>query len=409
MTGCSVTGPEVLVVGAGPAGSVTALLLARAGRRVLLVDRASFPRAKACGECVNPGAVEILSRLGLLEPVMERGPARLLGWRMASEEGRIAEGSFGTGAPTGLGIPRSELDHVLLEEARAAGVVFRDGLRAVDARPHATRPRVSFADHRGRRERIGASVVVAADGLRSVVARRAGLVQPPRRPRKASATFRVRGTGPTRERGFLYVGPGFTVGLAPVASRAPLWNLTVVVDPESFGRELARDSRGLARRLASEAPLTWDSGLAFEGGPWTSGPFHRPSRGAGAPGIVAVGDAAGYFDPLTGQGIYRALRSAELAAPAVDLAVRRPDRSSRILGGYGRRLRREVAPGRAVQRVVEAVLSPGFLRRPTLRGLAGTPEAFDAVIRVTGDLAPPRSLARPAPWIGTLGRAIGLG
>lgn len=395
-------GPEVLVVGAGPAGSVTALLLARKGRRVLLVDRASFPRPKPCGECVNPGAVALLHRLGLLPPVMALTPAELRGWRIASEDGRVATGTFGPDVRKGLGIPRAELDHALVKEARAAGVEFRPGVRVVDAHPHPTRPGVTIMSEDGRRGRLDAGVVVAADGLRSVVARRAGLVEPPEEPRKASATFRVRGTGPPRDRGFLCLGPGFTVGLAPVAARAPLWNLTLVVDPERYGRALSHDPEGLLLRLAARAPLRWHRGPALTGGPWTSGPFHRPSRGAGPPGIVAVGDAAGYFDPLTGQGIYRALRSAEMAGRAVSLALERPERSDRILEKYGHDLERALAPGRRLQKAIEGVVARGPLRRGLLRGLAAAPEAMDLLIGVTGDAASFRSAARPAPWLHAL-------
>src|SRR5688572_27475854 len=84
---------DVLVVGGGPAGSTVARLLALRGWAVTLLDRARFPRAKPCGECLNPGAVEALSRLGLLHRVEALGPARLRGWRVESA-GRVAVGSF---------------------------------------------------------------------------------------------------------------------------------------------------------------------------------------------------------------------------------------------------------------------------------------------------------------------------
>src|SRR5207302_1243084 len=84
---------RLVIVGGGPAGSAMARLLAQRGRSVTVVDRAAFPRAKPCGECLNPGAVAALERLGLLGSVLALGPARLDGWRVESG-GHVAVGTF---------------------------------------------------------------------------------------------------------------------------------------------------------------------------------------------------------------------------------------------------------------------------------------------------------------------------
>jgi flavin-dependent dehydrogenase len=109
-----------------------------------------------------------------------------------------------------------------------------------------------------------------------------------------------------------------------------------------------------------------------------------------------VGDAAGYYDPLTGQGIHQALHSAELAAEAIDSALRRGRVSEAELRGYERRHRSAFTPGRLVQRTIEQVVSRGSLRSVFLERLAARRSAFDALLAVTGDRAPVRSLMRPS-------------
>ncbi len=146
---------------------------------------------------------------------------------------------------------------------------------------------------------------------------------------------------------------------------------------------------------------------AVIGGPWVSGPFDWPVPKPWTGRVILVGDAAGYYDPLTGQGIYRALRSAELASAAVDEALRRKERPARTDGParpprsvpsdplrrYAHDLRRDFATGRRVQHAVEAVLSRRTLRKGALT-LLGRTGWLDRVVRITGDVA---SLGRADP------------
>ena len=103
------------------------------------------------------------------------------------------------------------------------------------------------------------------------------------------------------------------------------------------------------------------------GGPWTTGPFRRPVRRAWEPGAALVGDAAGYFDPLTGQGIHRALRSAELCASAVERCLEEGTFSA--LADYAERWEREVEGPRRLQHAIDTVVQRPWLREPALAGL----------------------------------------
>ncbi len=241
--------------------------------------------------------------------------------------------------------------------------------------------------------------MVGADGLRSVVARSLDAYRRPPRIRKLSLTVRLQGEGPARDRGLLVLGNPRTVGLAPVRSGGRLWNATVVTRSEAEGREVAEDPEGFALAALREAGIAWRRPPELVDGPWASGPFDWPIRRRVGPSTLLVGDAAGYFDPLTGQGIQRALRSAVLAATTIDRVLREGGESGAALDRYDRALRQELAPGRRVQRIVEAVVSRPRLRACLVGRLAASSTAADTLVRVTGDADPVRTLLRPRFWL----------
>lgn len=390
--------PDVLVVGGGPAGSTTAILLARRGWSVTLLDRARFPRPKACGECINPGGVAALRRLDLLDAVHALDPVPLVGWDVCTPGGRTARGRFGPTVGPGLAVERSRLDAALLARARLEGAAIEEGRRVTKVRP-AEGERNATVEVAGRGEtvdRMGARIVVGADGLRSVTARALVSHRPPPRHRKLSLTLRLRGSGPPGDRGRLTLSSGCTVGLAPVGPDR--WNATVVVDSRERGREVAAGPEAFALERVRELVPDWNEPPTVLDGPWGSGGFDVRTKRVVGPGVVLVGDAAGYYDPLTGQGIYRALRSAELAADAIDTALRQDRESGAALVAYGRRLSREFRPGRTIQRLIEMVVSRDLPREIAVGRLGAAPRAMDAFVRVTGDARPVRSLLRAEVW-----------
>ena len=442
---------DVIVVGAGPAGSVTARLLAARGHAVLLLDRERFPRAKPCGDCLSAAVSPLLARLGLLDAVLADRPARLRGWQVFAPSGVSFFGGFGpdpddpSRATTALAIPREMFDHVLLRGALASGAEFRTVHVTGLLRDRAGR----ITGVTGRVDddapvEFRARLVVGADGLRSVVSRRLGLVRPPGRIRKASLSAHVVGITDVGDMGEMHLAPGACAGLAPVsqpdAGGAVLCNLTLVVDSRVYAREIARGAETfywsmlrrfprLAGRLAGativepRAAAAASTRAATEdtaedrtaGGASTrlapapraprllaSGPFDRPTRDVVADGAALVGDAAGYFDPFTGQGIHQALAGAEILAEVADAALRAGDLSAKRLRRYARRHGALLRAPRALQRVIESVVSRPALADRAIRRLGAAPRAAAALVAATADLHPLRDLAAPAALVALL-------
>jgi menaquinone-9 beta-reductase len=406
---------DALVVGAGPAGAATALLLARAGHDVLILDRLPFPRAKACGDSLSAGATAVLHRLGLLPAVAALPHARVCGWRIAAPGGAFFDGRFADyatvpadagPAPDAICVERRLLDHALLGAAVAAGARFAPGRQVTDVLRAADGRVVGVHTREGK---LYAPLTIGADGLRSVVARRLDAVRRPPRLRKVSLTLHVDAALLSAAMGEMHVGDGVSVGIAPLRDDGTRCNVTVVADADRFGRILARDPPAFVRHAVEHMPLLrhragterhrrayLDLHAAASAGPLlASGPFDRPVRRTAFDGAALVGDAAGYYDPFTGQGIFQALAAAELLAPVASRALRAGDASARALAAYERRCRRMLRAPRMLQHVIELVLARPRLADAVVGRAHGAAAFRDAIISVTGDVAPAHVLLSP--------------
>jgi menaquinone-9 beta-reductase len=401
---------DVLVVGAGPAGSVLALLLARAGHDVLVLDRQQFPRRKACGDCLSAAATPLLARLRLLDRVLQLPHARLAGWRIFAPDGsafsaRFAELPHRHAPDHSLAVERAYLDDALLRAAIDAGARFSGGTAVRDLL------RNNDGGVRGVITPDGtlrARLIVGADGLRSIVAQRLGAVTRPPRLRKLSLTMHLDFSPPDALFGEMHTGDGVCAGLAPLRGDESRCNLTVVADAARFGRVVAADARAFVRSSLERLPGLRHRipGSAMDDAEMlASGPFDRPVRPAAFDGAVLVGDAAGYYDPFTGQGVFQAMRGAELLAAVAHDALRANDCSARRLAAYDGALIRLRRGPRLVQRGIEHVLARPAVANVTIRRVAAAPAFARGIVAVTGDLAPATSLLQPRVLLSLLHRS----
>ncbi len=353
---------EVIIVGAGPAGSAAATHLADAGHRVLLLDRAAFPRHKACSDYVNPGGVQLLAELGVLDDIRRAGAHHLETMTVHAPNGHRCDLTFGRAEPgrAALGLTRYRLDHLLLERARAAGATVAEQAHVRQVVRDQGRVVGVEVTINGVRERLHAPLVIGADGHHSSVTRDLQLDVPLRWPRKTGFAAHYRGVTGLGQFGEMHVAPNAYAGLAPLED-----GLTNVACVTSVSRvaarpgsidDLFRDTLNaipeVARKLASAERVGGIRGVG--------GMARRAHRTTGD-GYVLIGDAASFLDPFTGEGVYEALLGAKLAAPVIIRALRAHDTSAAALEPYRIARRRALTAKREVSWIVQGIINTPLL------------------------------------------------
>jgi len=310
---------DAVIAGAGPAGSIAAIILARAGARVLLVDRARFPRDKLCGDSLNPGTLALLGRLDLSDWIDTYGTP-IDGMLVTGPGGVRVEGRY-PDALHGRTAARRDFDYWLLGAATRAGAQFEEGVvvgraQVAQQRHGADTHRVAgLVVSRGAGDVIlPARVTIAADGRRSAVTFGLGLARHPQRPRRWAIGAYFDGVSGMSALGEMHIRAGEYVGVAPlgggvtnacwVASGAKLGRAR---DPEMALRSAIDRDPVLRERFAQSRLLTRPAVL---------GPLAVEGQTPTIPGLLVAGDAAGFIDPMTGDGLRFAVRGAELAAEA---------------------------------------------------------------------------------------------
>lgn len=395
---------EVIVVGGGPAGSATAFFLASSGVDVLLLDRARFPRDKTCSEYLSPQASRILEAMGALAQVESAGAAQLKGMRVHAPNGRTIHGEFVAShgykgyRDRGLAVRRTILDSILLERARSAGVRVEEGARVVDLIRDVTGRvcGVETSAQSGSRK-LSAPLVIGADGLRSVVGRRLGLIRPSGWPRRIALVAHFTGVDGVSEFGEMYVDRGGYCGIAPVGNG--LVNVAVVV-PVSRAAEVAVDRTEFLESWIAERPriAAMFKGAERTGPVRATGPFASSAKRGWARGAALVGDSADFFDPFTGEGIYTALLGGEMLAgyAAESVRARAGGERDKPLGAYESARRSEFSGKWKVERLIAtAVAFPSLINRAA-GALSSRRDMADLLVGVVGDFVPPREVLRPA-------------
>lgn len=372
---------DLLVIGGGPAGSTLAALAARHGASVAVIERASFPRNKVCGEFLSAEGCRVVERLGLLDELVARGCVWTGACRISDSSGARLDAmlpDLGAVGRDGLGVSRELLDPILLDHAASQGA-------RVLMRHDAHEPIIEGGRVRGFRVRsvgeidsgteIRARAIVAADGRRSVLARHLhpGMGDPTVSSTASWFGLKIHlAADPDRMKGRveLHLFDGGYVGLGAVEGRRI--NVCLLAKVGAL-----RDCGGSPDRLVRERVMANEAvRQVIDGAPacgrWHSvGPLNWGVRRPEASGAFFLGDAAGTIDPFSGEGMSNAMRSAEIALPHVIEAIERGPADDECRRAYAEQWHRTFGPvTRRVRRVGRLFERPR-LAAPVLRLLMG--------------------------------------
>ena len=313
---------DVVIVGAGPAGSATAIRLANAGLSVLLVEQKKFPRQKLCGEFISPECMTHFDELGVLSEMTTAGGVDLRETVFYARNGKsvVVESEwFGAKGSLALGLSRAEMDERLLQRASEVGVEVREETSASGLLLELERVSgVRLKDKDGHETSVLAKLTIDATGRTQALARR---IEKPTEQRKRAShvAFKahLRGANIAASTCEIFAYHGGYGGCNRVEN--DLYNLCFIAsaeDTRANGNDAERVMREVVFGNRRAAETMKDATVASE---WLAVPIERFGRGELVPadGLLTVGDAAAFIDPFTGSGILLALESAKIAASAI--------------------------------------------------------------------------------------------
>ncbi len=357
---------DVIVIGAGPAGSAMATLLAQEGYSVLLLEKGVFPRDKVCGDFVSPKGLLHLKKLGCYEKIASRDLTPIQRTSVYLNGSKLYEGSLPQlpgYPPFAYAIPRNELDEILFRRAQEAGAVTVEGCHVVGF--HTTPTIVCVeAQQAGRKKRFAGRVIIGADGANSVVARFADLMM--NDARYVFPSIRGYCRGLSFEEAILFVDEDFFPGFGwifPV--RGDLSNVGVGMVKETMGkhgislkdfwRRFETFIQSIAHKRGKSVEITSTKG-------WPIKSYGGARRNFFERGLL-IGEAACFVDPISGEGIPLALESAELGFETLKLAFDRGDFSTNTLADYERRWKNRWDPDLKVSDLIVSIVRNRYLTK----------------------------------------------
>jgi flavin-dependent dehydrogenase len=376
---------DVGVVGGGPAGALTAMLLASRGREVVVLERAPTWRWRACGVFASPASVTALRSIDFGDADLSQVARPVSAMRVETAGGasfRLTYGGSGSLDDSAVGFDRGALDQLLLERARAAGADIRLGLKVDRVDVAGDHVRLATSDG----PEVTARVVVGADGLRSVVARSVGVSRRAPLGPRAALTFHLADVERDRDARMITFPDGY-VGIAPVPG-----------DRVNVGIVLGRSWLARLRHEGGVAVAQTICARVLPGAPFEPGGLRVLDRVAGVTPLghavtrragnrwLLVGDASGFLDPFTGEGMHRAIASAELAAATIDTFL--AGRGASSLAEYERAMRSRFATKDVVSRLVQAFLARPGLFEYAARRLGARNQVRETMGLVIGDIVP---------------------
>ncbi len=358
---------DVAIIGAGPAGSSAAIQLAAKGYSVALLDKEQFPREKLCGDFLNPVNWPMLRQLKMEREILARSHEKVTTFHFTSFSGEEAEVPLPTskdGTVFGLGLRRFDLDYVLLKKAESEGVVDFQECKLIELKRESQSWLLRF-DRAGMIEELQARVLIGADGRNSWVAHHLGLADPAAmQGRSVGFQFRLKCTNRSTGKVEIHVFPGGYAGVVGLDGDTVTLGLAI----EKHRLPDGRPEQSLLKSILPQNP--WLKEMLRNGSVSemrSTYPVYFPPRRAYADGVLLVGDAARVSEPVTGEGIYFALKSGVFAAKTVDEAFQMSDVSAVCLRSYQRDCRSAFAVRRGINALIRWLIYRPALLSPLIR------------------------------------------
>ncbi len=372
---------DIAIIGAGPAGAAAAIPLASKGYSVVLIDKEKFPREKLCGDFINPVNWLVLRELGVDKDILSAEHDKITAFRITACSGEQAEARLPAqhhGPDFGLGLSRSSFDFALLRKAEHNGAAVVQGCRVKSLRRESQGWRLVL-DHEPGVAEIRAAALIGADGRNSRLAHRLGLTSTAEMQGR-SVAFQIRLHAPEATNGKvgIHLFPGGYAGLVGLGGK--FFNLCLAVDKRSLPHQ--RQVEFLCESLLPQNPYLRELLLSSRqiGSARSTYPVYFKPRRCFADGILFVGDAARVNEPVSGEGIYFAMKSGLLAAQSLDVAFRRSDFSAAGLSAYERSCRRQFRFRRGLNMLIRHLAYRPSLLAPLVRFSARQGRLLDTLV-----------------------------
>ena len=379
---------DIVVLGAGPAGIAISILMAQKGYAVEILDPATFPRKKICGEFLNPQAVRWLQKHGLHEPLLNLQPFPIYGMKIFDSNGRSFTGHYRSfRGESGYAVMREAFDTLLVGHARKTGIRIHEAHRAQHLIFNNNHVKgICGTNSDGEPFEIYGKVVIGADGRNNLIGRTFGWVRGMRNLRKYAFQTYYEGIPDLSTFGEVHLVRGGYVGIAPLNEK--LANVALVVDekdypggdadPLAFLQERVEESHLSARFRKAKRPSSILS----------AGPLAYDTVHTSGSHTMLVGDTCGFIDPFTGEGINYAFVSAELASEVLDQAFKTQQFDDDFLRKYDSERRKMFSSKHALNRLFQFAIPHPKISKMLISRFSRDMELADAMVSAVGSSIP---------------------
>ncbi|HSE41875.1 MAG TPA: NAD(P)/FAD-dependent oxidoreductase [Acidobacteriota bacterium] len=379
---------DIVVLGAGPAGIAISLLMAQRQYTVEIVDPATFPRKKICGEFLNPQAVRWLYQHGLHDLLLDLHPYPIYGMKISDADGVSFRGHYRSYRDiSGYAVMREAFDTLLVGHARKAGVHIHEAHRAQRLIFDGSRViGVAGVNSNGEPFEILGKVLIGADGRNNLIGRTFGWVRQIRNLRKYAFQTYYDQLPELSTYGEVHLVRGGYVGIAPLNERFA--NVALVVDEKEYPDGDTDPIAFLQERIDESHLSSRFRNLRAPSSIMNAGPLAYEAIQTSGCNTMLIGDTCGFIDPFTGEGINYAFTSADLAAQVLDRAFQTRNFDDTFLRTYDVERRKMFSRKHALNRLFQFAIPHPAISRMLIRRFSRNLGLADAMVSAVGSALP---------------------